>query len=347
MITRRGSTNFGFFLSLSFVLWAIFAIQIDGHAQDAIPKPPATPPPVPRETEEIIHVDSDLVMVPVTVLDRDGRYITNLTKDDFQVLDEGIAQEVAFFEAIETPVTVFLLLDTSASMSEHMLELANAANKFLNNLRPNDYIIAAQFCGTYKIVQDLALVNDIRGKKSLVLKNCGWTRLYDAVYFTFKKLNKIRGRKAVVLFSDGADAGINITYPAEFVTEKDNYKTAKESDSLVYTIKFDTSSQTECPCKRNDRRCRECKKDIVTANRYMKTLPELTGGRHLKIAQVADLAEAFTEIANELRQQYSLGYYPKNKGKAGERREIKVRVNRPGLAVRARDSYVVGKRKSK
>lgn len=326
-------------------IFIIASLQSIGSAQQV--KPTATPATDNGETEEIIRVDSDLVTVPVTVMDRNGRYITNLTKVDFQVLDKGIEQEVAFFEAIETPVTVFLLLDTSGSMSKHMLELANAANLFLNKLRPNDKIIAAQFCGTYKIVQDLALVNDIREKKSLVLKNCGWTRLYDAVYFTFKKLNKIRGRKAVVLFSDGADAGINITYPVEFVTEKDNYKTAKETDSLVYTIKFDTSSQTECPCERNDRRCRECKKDKETAIRYMKTLPELTGGRYLKIDQIADLAKAFTEIANELSQQYSLGYYPKIKPKPGERREIKVRVKQPGLAVRARDSYVVGKPKGK
>ncbi len=327
------------------LLFIIVSLSKSSISQSANPN--TSPQSAPTETEEIIHVDSDLVMLPVTVMDRDGRYIAGLDKGDFSIYEDGREQDVVFFETFNTPITVFFVLDTSSSMKRFMLELSDAANLFLGKLQNDDRIIAARFCKDFIILQNLTPVKNIRGRKSLVLRQCSsrsGTRLYDAVHQAIRKIRKVSGRKAIVLFSDGEDTGVSVQNPVEFVTKEDNYKSAMEGDFLVYTLQFKDDSRTSFPCELNDNRCIEA---YESPTKYMENMAKITGGRHLRINEITDLSNAFRTIADELKQQYSLGYYPKNKGKEGERREIRVRVNRPGLAVRARDSYVVGKRKSK
>ncbi len=340
MITTRGSTNFGFFLSLSFVLWAIFAIQIDGDAQDAIPKPSATPPPVPRETEEIIRVDSDLVTVPVTVMDRDGRYITDLAKEDFLLFEDGIEHEITFFESTDTPFTIILLLDVSCSMQSLFPELGRSADAFLNQLRKDDEVIIASFDLFVDVLQKKSTISDFRSRKRklhLRTRYMGFSNVYNAVDYAIGKLQDIKGRKAIVLFSDGEASG-------KISAMKENLRKSSEGEAVIYTIQF---SMEQDVSRYNDEAKKQYNEVRSMANQYMQELAAVSGGRHYRINEIADFQTTFKSVANEMGRQYSLGYYPKNKGKEGERREIRVRVNRPGLAVRARDSYVVGKRKSK
>ena len=334
-VSRKSITNLmliSFALGFSFVQTRIYAQTVN---------PVEDPPPKSRESQEIIRVESELVTVPVTVLDRNGRYIANLIKEEFRVFENGTEQEISSFEDVRSPVTVFLLLDVSGSLENRLSHVASAANQFIGRLHPDDQLITAQFCGYIKMLNKLSTVRDIKGK-GLKLKSCGWTRLYDAVDFAFAKLNKISGRKAIILLSDGADAGISARYPVAFVTEKDNYRLATESETLVYTVQFDTFAERRYLCKQN---AKQCEKDEATARRYMETMPSITGGKQIIVDREADLAKSFTEIADELGHQYVLAYYPKLKPERGEKREIRVKVTRPGLAVRARQSYVGGKTK--
>ena len=287
--------------------------------------------------DDIIRVDTNLVAVPVTVLDHDGRYVTNLKKEDFQIFEDGVEQEIALFEPIEQQFTVFLLLDVSGSMVFDMNDLANAANTFVGQLRPNDNIIAATFAEQTEVIFKSMSVNDFRNKKKFRLKVIGLppvTMVYDAVEFALKKVKKIQGRKAIILLSDGIGSGFS-------ASAKSNFRDAEEGESLIYTISFDTNinSQSRYESKKQFEKRLE---QAEFARNYMRDLAQKTGGRNFQIENVSNLEQTFGEVANELGRQYSLGYYPKSS--ITGRKQIKVKIRQPNLIVRARSSYVVEKK---
>lgn len=289
--------------------------------------------------DEIIRINTDLVRVPATVLDRNGRYITNLKKEDFQIFEEGIEQEVALFESAEESFTVLLLLDRSGSMSgSYRVELTNAANVFVKQLRPDDQVMAATFANRVDLLFEATKVKDLQ--KGIKIKNLPGdnnTMIYDAVEVAFKKMKKIKGRKAIVLFSDGVGDEF-------FASAKENLREAEEQEAMIYTVQFDTfkSFSEQYGNKKWFR------KGVETANNYMRDLAAKTGGRHFQIENIANLEQTFGEIANELGRQYNLGYYAKQleRGQKQLVRQIKVKVQQPNLVVRARNSYIVEPAKS-
>jgi len=288
---------------------------------------------VAAQRESEIRIDSKLVVVPVSVIDRQGRYITEIRKEEFRIFEEGVEQEVVHFEAVEEPFTAFLLLDRSGSMSgRHREELTDAANVFVRQLRPVDQLLAATFADTVVTVIEPTRVADL--KKSVAIGSVTsdtTTIIFDSVDTAFKKLKKIRGRKALIIFSDGVGDG-------RFVTPKENLEDAEEQEVVIYTIQFDTSATVAAQFK-----TKRFYEGMAVARKYMSELARLSGGRHFQISEIADLAATFRSIAEELRQQYSLGYYPKTEGNKGERRRIKVTVNRPDVAIRFRTSYLIEK----
>jgi VWFA-related protein len=181
-----------------------------------------------------------------------------------------------------------------------------------------------------KTLTEVALVREIKGIKQFKLRVCHDRRtyVYDAVAHALKKMRKIPRRKAIVLFSAGFSSNRD-------ATAKSTLRQAEEQEAVIYTIQFNTS-HGEPP--------RYVSKDyyesIKNANNYMAGLAQKTGGRHYRIEDLSDLAKTFTSVADELRRQYTLGYYPKRPLSEGQRRQITVKVRRTGVVVRARDSYV-------
>ena len=284
--------------------------------------------------EDVVRVDTSLVTIPATVLDREGRYITNLKKEDFQIFENGIKQDVEFFEQVDQPFTVFLLLDTSGSMRDYLPDLTSAANVFVDKLRPDDQLVAAEFSDQVHQLFKATRIKDLRKGISLTQRaREGDTIVYDAVDFALKKTNKIRGRKAIILFSDGVGTGI--------ATAKGTLKDAEEQEAIIYTVQFG-SFPAEPP---NYVSGKQYFKRIEEINGYMRDLAQKTGGRQYHIEDISNLEQTFGMIVDELSRQYSIGYYPKLSGKVGERKQIKVKVNLPNVAVRSRDSYVVGNSK--
>ena len=282
--------------------------------------------------EDIIRVKTDLVTVPVTVLNRNGQYITNLKKEEFKIFEDGIEQEIALFESVGQKLTIFLLLDRSGSMSRNMSELAYAANTFIKQLSSDDELIVATFADEVNMLFKATKVSDLsKGINLRQRRGDQYTRLYDAVNYALKKVKKVVGRKAIVVFSDGMGDGV-------FSSSNDNLRDAEESEALIYTIQFDTLSNT-APQFVNKKTYYE---RINQGNVYMQKLAKVSGGQHYQVEDISNLSETFAQVANELGQQYSIGYYPKESGEKGERRNIKVKVNIPNVAVRARESYVVG-----
>ncbi|HXI22968.1 MAG TPA: VWA domain-containing protein [Pyrinomonadaceae bacterium] len=326
--------------------------------------------PTPEEVDEddIVRVDTTLVTVPVSVVDRQGRFIPNLKKENFSLTENGVEQSIAYFEPAEKPFTVALLLDTSASTHFHLSEIRDAAIEFAKQLRPQDRVLVVSFNDEVLLLTEATNDQTLIESAIEVNANTGSsTRLYDAVDLTIReRLNKIKGRKAIVLFTDGVDTS---SQQADYLS---TLREVEELDALIYPIQYDTtdylnamqnagtvtvvttqsgifgtrsSSQTyNVPMNNGGAPLPGATRaDYDRADHYLHSLADKTGGRLYQANDTKQLADAFAKIAEELRRQYTLGYYPKNANATdGDRRQIRVKVNQPNVAVKARDSYTKG-----
>ena len=332
-----------------------------------------TPVIGPEEVDagDVIKVNTTLVTLPVTVLDRDGRYIPNLKKEDFRLWEEGVEQNVAFFSSVDKPFSLVLMIDTSASTRFRIEDIQDAAITFVNQLRPDDQVMVLSFDDEVKVLTEFT-TDRYRLRDAIRRTRTGkGTRLYDAVDLVInQRLAQISGRKAVILFTDGVDT------TSRRASYASNIRDAEELDALIYPVQYDTFTDVGggggswpgstggstsaidilgqilggISIGRGNGRgggrgqgrggAGTSKQEYDVANRYLHELSERTGARSYQADSVQNLGSAFANIAEELRRQYSLGYYPKNPAQAGERRQVRVRVNQPNLAVRTRDSYV-------
>lgn len=295
-----------------------------------------------------VKVDTTLVTIPVSVFDRYGLYIPNLKQSDFKIFENGKEQEIAYFGTSEKPFTVILLIDTSPSTNYKIEEIRSAAVAFVDQLKPQDSVMVIEFDGNVHVLTEST--NDRQKIYKGISKADfgGGTSLYDAVDFSLKKrLSKIEGRKAIVLFTDGVDT----------TSSKATYDTtlalAEESDALVFPIYYNTyfdnirNSQPSIGFPSiilgGGRPAGTSSEDYALGRKYLDELADYTGGRVFKPeATPGGLTAAFEGIAEELRRQYQIGYVPAEDGKPGQRKQIKVRVDRPNLVIRSRDSYIVG-----
>jgi Ca-activated chloride channel homolog len=263
---------------------------------------------------------------------------------------------------------VVLMIDTSGSTHFKLEEMQDAAIAFVNQLQPNDRVMVVSFDDKIRFLIDPP-TNDHAALRQAIMRTRtgGGTRLYDAVDQVINQhLNHIDGRKAIVLFTDGVDT------TSRKAGYEDNVRDAEELDALIYPVQFDTYQDMNVggsgPGSRRGPSSRpsifgdilgsiifgpggrgggwpgggggpgSSPEEYRRADRYLHDLADKTGARVYNADQ--DLSSAFAQVAEELRRQYSLGYYPKTAGQPGERHQIRVRTNRSGLVVRARDSYI-------
>jgi Ca-activated chloride channel homolog len=323
----------------------------------------------PEEVEagDVIKVNTTLVTLPVSVTDRNGRYIPNLTKQDFRLWEDGVEQQVAFFSSVDKPFSVVLVLDTSGSTRFKIEEIQDAAIAFVNQLRSDDRVMIVSFDDDIRVLTEFTGDRNRMRDAILRTRTGSGTRLYDAVDLVInQRLSQVEGRKAVVLFTDGVDTA---SRNADYVS---NVRDAEELDALIYPVKYDTyrdvgggsgggigwprrraTSPIDILIGILGRRgggvpigggggAGTSRGDYERADRYLRELAEKTGARQYQADDSTNLSYAFRNIAEELRRQYSIGYYPINPPQAGQRRQVRVRVNQPNLAVRSRDSYVFG-----
>jgi len=317
---------------------------ISSHAFAQQQKP--TPDPQAVAGDDVIRVNTTLITVPVSVMDRQGRFIPDLQQSDFHLFEEGVEQEIAFFEAADKPFTVALLLDMSESTKFKLTEIQDAANGFLAQLRPNDRVMIVAFDKGVYVLAEATNDRAVLAQAISRARTGGGTSLYQAVDVVMgERLNRISGRKAIVLFTDGVDtASAGSTYLSTL-------RTAEELDALAYAIQYNTYDDAVNSQSGHGADDQDARGILVTAkgepldvaykraNLYMNLLADKTGGRFFYAASPKSLTEAFERIAKELREQYSLGFYPQTRV-AGKSRQLKVRVNRPNMAVRARKSYM-------
>ena len=319
-----------------------------------------------NQPAEVIKVDSNLVSVPVIVSDRDGRYIPGLRQENFSVYDNNEQQTLSFFDAAEEPLNVALLLDTSRSTQGVLDDIKKAAKSFLKELRPQDRAMIVS--SDYDIHRLSPLTSDRKVlekaiKQATVGKYFG-TLLNDAVMeITSRDLKPINGRKAIILLTDGEDAGSQ-------VYQSDLLAYAAESDAMIYSIYY--ASSMPRPLRRERERGRgrgrgrgrfpggggvfggrgpgpqrgpgqgrgrrRQEDRIESAREFLAKLSEVSAGRFYQ-NETTDLKQTFVFIAEELRNQYRLGFAPGNLARDGSLHSLRVKVDKPEVAVRARTQY--------
>jgi Mg-chelatase subunit ChlD len=403
-----------------------------------------------------IKLDTDLVTVPVIASDRADVYVPDLTRDEFTVYEDGVKQEIEFFAAVRTPFNVALMLDTSASTQEKLPRIQRAAKSFLEQLQPADRVKIISFDdGVYDLCQFTNDRDELRKAIDSTKPGQG-TKLYDAVKLALNDLSRVKGRKAIVIFTDGVD------WRSDATDYDDNIRQLEESSVIVYPIRYDTRYDTEAlvrqqqergetvdlgvilgspgnrvppvitpptvpggqrtpapggrggqpdirlpvppviigggrypgryppdrnpgggrypddrfppdrypdrypgggrnpddrfppdrypddrfPDSRNPSRRRDNDNISVmldnlyrTADQYLQDMATRSGGEVHRADTLGSLPDAFANIAAELRNQYSLGYYPTNQTRDGKYRKIQVKVSRKDVVVRARPGY--------
>lgn len=385
------------------------------------------------EAQEVLKIDTALVTFPVIVSDRNDVYVPDLKQSDFQIFEDGVAQDIAFFAALKEPFHVVLMLDTSGSTEEKLGHIQRAASTFVEQLQPADRVKIISFDDE---VRDWGNFTGNRGELKNAISEMvpgKGTKLYDAMRLALANLARIRGRKAIVLFSDGVDwKSLETRYD-------DNVRAVEESGVIVYPIRYDTRLDTEALVRQQQaqggsvvladiikslprgttpptvpgetrvpstnrggvwdrpnpppiitgrnrypddryppdsrypdnrfpdpagripddrfpdarvpsdtstsRRGRNDNISVMldglykTADQYLADLAAKSGGKLHRADTLDSLPATFGHIANELRSQYSLGYYPTNPSRAGKMRKIQIKVSRKDAVVRARPGY--------
>jgi VWFA-related protein len=322
-------------------------------------------PPEPK-TLDVIKVDSNLVSVPVIVSDREGRYVPNLKVQSFELFDNDARQKISYFDAAEEPLNIALLLDTSRSTEGVLDAIKKGAKSFLDELRPQDRAMIVSF--DYSVHHLCELTND-RKVLEQAIKNAKvgetpGTTLNDAVMdVTGKAFKSVTGRKAIILLSDGQDFG-SVT-PQDVLLDQES-----ESDTMVYSIYYQSDFRglfrhgrgqwpgrfpgryprgggrgippglpilNQAPGQWPGRGQRRNGRGTQGAD-FMRELSDITSGRFYQ-SELTDLKQTFSLIAEELRHQYRLGFYPVDIKKDGSLHQLRVKVDAADLAVRARQQY--------
>ena len=453
-----------FRLCVLLVLLAGFSLSVFGQTRPR-PKPRATPipdlpkpedmdkppPETPDKDVDTVKTDTDLVTVPVIATDRGGLYIPDLTQPEFGITEDGVKQEVAFFAQTSAPFHVVLMLDTSASTQEKLGLIQSAAYAFVQELQNADRVKIISFDDEVRDLNEFTSERNVLKAAINKTKSGQGTKVYDAVTTALNTLRPIKGRKAIVIFTDGVD------WHSDQSTFQDTIHWLDEEGVIVYPIRYDTRAATERIARQQSeeisptlpttdvlrapppgttpktfpsddpiptigsssktgplglpsaseimrrRREEERRNDpnrdpsvdpdrypgpndpstdprrttdprttnpipgstdaryptgtgrraprpddsitatldmaYATADDYLKSLAQRTGGKLVRADTLKSLPEAFAEIAAELRTQYSLGYYPTNKERDDRYRKIKVSTTRKDVVIRARPGY--------
>jgi VWFA-related protein len=305
----------------------------------------------PRQPSQMdaIRVETSLVTVPVIVTDRAGRFATGLARNDFQLFEDGKPQEITSFSSTETPFNVALLIDTSRSTRELLGEIRKTARSFVNQLQPQDRVLIVTFDEKVNFLGDFT--SDRRQLRRTInsVKSSYLTTVYDAISRTFtEKLAPLKGRKAIVVFSDGVDTW------SQQATYESTLDLVARSGALVYAVQYNTSNiggtatapyllprryfAAPSVSGQQDRLRAEFERQRIATN-FLQALAEQSGARHLQAASIENSERAFALIADELRNQYLLEYYSTNDQRDGGYRSITVRLKRDDLIVRARKGY--------
>lgn len=259
------------------------------------------------------------VPIYATVIDGGGRLVPDLERADFSILDNGKPADVTLFSNDSQPFSAVIMLDTSASMTANLKLLNRAAEQFLLRLLPVDraqvgaFNDKIQLSGTFTNNRDelIGALNDLYFGNP--------TRLNDGIAAGLDALKGLDGRRVVLVFTDGEDTASRTGF-------KTVLEQARDEEVMVYSIGLESEYF-------NGQRVVKSR-----PSRDLRKISDETGGGYFELLKTADLAPTFTRVAQELRSQYLIGFAPATLD--GKVHKLEVKVNRPGMTVRARKSYL-------
>ncbi len=282
------------------------------------------------------------VAVYATVTDATGQPITDLTRDDFEIFDNGKRQAITLFESGAQPITDVLMLDRSGSMQGNFNLVRSAAEHFVGLMVPGDKARIGSFANRIQV--------DPRGftssQRDLIeilrtqLQEAGPTPLWNAVNVGITSLLHQDGRRVVLVFTDGIDLPLNGS--SRNISLKDAMKNAEREDVMVYAIGLASSRGFSGRARGGGgRRGSGMRSILAEQNRPDPGLPRIaqsTGGHYFELSKASDLSATFSRVVEELRRQYAIAFTPEKLD--GKTHKLEVRVKRPGASVRTRRSYV-------
>lgn len=268
----------------------------------------------------------DVVSLNVTVTDAENHYVTDLHEADFVVYEDGVQQDVTFFNRTQLPIALALLMDTSASMEERMAMAQEAAIGFAERLRSEDLASVIDFDSRVNVLQEFTHDGTLLETAIRRTAAGGSTSLYNALYISLKQLATVEvqrtediRRQAIVLLSDGEDT-------SSLVSFDEVLELAKRSETAVYAIAL----------RRREERSRT---GFREADYVLRQLSQETGGRAFFLENANELPAIYQKISDELSSQYTLGYTSKNPKRDGRWRRIVVRLSRTGVMARTKQGY--------
>lgn len=297
------------------------AMGMSGATQDKKPKSDQQQ----KSDDDAVRLHSDLVVVNLIVTDAKGQYAHGLGEKDFTILEDDRAQPINSFFSEEAPFAAAILIDTSGSMDYKFSLARAAAASFVDHIRDNDQVAVYGFNNEIKLFQDFTDLRDI-SEYIWDAKAENMTRMYDCLFEALTALEKrSEKRKALLVISDGCDTTSHkATFDAVIKKALANGVTIYSVDLIEDNARMGSGSGTL---------------ELRRGMAELKEFADKTGGRYIHSPQGDKLEEEFTNVVDELRNQYTLTYYPTNSKRDGRWRRLGVGVTRPALTTRTRRGY--------
>lgn len=286
------------------------------------PKPAARTEPAPKAN---IRVESNLVLIPVTVTDPLNRFVTGLEKENFKVFEDKKEQEISAFSSEDAPLSIGVIFDCSGSMGRKLEKSRLAVAQFFKTANPDDEFFLVQFNDSADLVQSFTRnLEEIQNHLTFT-QSKGRTALLDAVYLALAEMKKAKNpRKAILIISDGGDNSSRYT-------ETEVRNRVKEADVQIYAIGIYE------PIAARGRTPEE-----ASGQSLLTEIAEITGGRQYPVDNVNELPDIAAKIGVELRNQYVIGYSPQNLDRDGKYRRVTVKLIQPRGLQQLRATHKMG-----
>jgi VWFA-related protein len=307
-------------------------LKTDSQPQEPVSITPRIRGTAPQPSETVIdrsaniRVDTTLVLIPVTVTDPLSRFVTGLDKENFKLTENGVEQVISQFSSEDAPLSIGLVFDTSGSMGSKLQKSRQAVAQFLKTANPEDEFFLIQFNDRPEMVVGFTPDTEEIQNRLTFTQAKGRTALLDGVYMAMNQMKKARNpRKAILIISDGGDNSSRYT-------ESEVKNAVREADVQIYAIGIfePIASRGRTP-------------EEMTGPALLGEITEQTGGRHFAVDNLAELPDVAAKIGIELRNEYVLGYNPKNVNRDGKYRRVQVKLTKttglPQLKASFRTGY--------
>jgi len=316
------------------------------------------------QEEQVIRAEVEAVLVNVLVTDRNGRPITGLKRENFRIFEDKVEQQIGTFFPVDAPFSVVLLLDTSYSTYGKLGPIQDSAIEFVEQIHPQDEVMVISFDDEVYLETDFTSNNDAAARAIKRTRTGQSTKLFDAVFLGMEQVRPRTYRKVMVVFSDGIDTTSSDSSQGETI------QVAKEAETTIYSIQFDTRNQMMRPQQgpiatpgtipgrnpnplgiptpfpgpiptggRGPSRS-QVEAEYGRGRSYLKQLASVTGGDLYQASQdLLNLGSIFAQIAEEMRSLYSISYVSSNSKQDGKFRKIAVKVDVSDARTRTRKGY--------